>query len=297
MKISSSLYTGTLISMWLVWLLMLFLAGAGIGTLFLVPSTVREIGFGTGLLVILLAALFLAMPARALYTNRGNLARGRRKYLFLPDTEAMLQSRIREKETLGDSKTLIEKKERETKEEIRQHWLSIERNRKAREVYEIREISGWMYTGALLGMLMAIVAGLMIWASGTANAGDLWWFVGIGLAPLMLLGFASDLDTSWKASVSAKTELEAANPKTDTDGHFNYQTYSLNGNRYKNDYLYTDSSIFYWLYVVTKFVLGLTTIVFGIGAAILLFMWLGTISVAPTTIIIILLVMILLKQK
>lgn len=295
MKIPSSLYAGTLISMWLVWLLMLFLIAAGIGTLFLVPSTVREVGFGTGLLVILLSVLFLTMPARALYTNRGNLVRGRRKYLFLPDTEAMIQSKIKEKEALTTSNTLAEKKEEEMKEEVRQRWLSIERRRTAREVYEVGEISGWMYIGAGLGILMAIACGFLLWIGETEI--DLWWFIGIGIVPTILFGIASELDTSWKASMSAKAEIESANHKTDESGDFSYQSYSLNGNRYKNGYLYTDSFFYYWIYVLTKFVMGLSTVLFGIGAVILLFMWLGTISIAPTTIIIILLVMILLKQK
>ena len=51
-------------------------------------------------------------------------------------------------------------------EKIRQHWLSIERSRKEREQYEIKEISGWMYVGPFVGLLVAGIAGVMIWLSG-----------------------------------------------------------------------------------------------------------------------------------
>lgn len=189
-------------------------------------------------------------------------------------------------------------KKRIAAEKTKQHWLSVEKSRTTREKYEIKEISGWMYVGAFLGLLMAVAAGLLIWASGADEAGGLWWFVGIGIAPLILFGIASTLDDDWKASVAAKEELHSADPRTDEDGisrDFSNHDRLLHGHRYKYDHLYTDSPIRYYLYILTKFILGLSTIAFGIGAAILLFMWLGTISIAPTTIIIILLVMILLK--
>lgn len=185
-------------------------------------------------------------------------------------------------------------------EKTRQHWLSVERARKTREQYEIKEISGWMYFGPFLGMLVAAIAGLMIWLSGESDASTLWWIVGIGMAPLLLLGFTSSVDDSWKASVAAKEEL--GKEKQSDDGDFSFSDLgsserTLNGHKYKYDYVYTDSTISYWLYNLTKFVLGLSTIGFGILAAILLFMWLGSISIAPTTIIIFLLIIIIINQN
>lgn len=184
-------------------------------------------------------------------------------------------------------------------EKIRQHWLIVERARKIRELYEIKEISTWMYLGPFLGMFVAAIAGLMIWLSGESDVSVLWWAVGIGVAPLMLLGFTSSVNDSWEASVVAKKELEKTKNDDDnfsfSDSRGNERV--LNGHKYKYGYIYTDSTISYWLYNVTKLVMGLSTIGFGILASILLFMWLGSISIAPTTIIIFLLVIIIINQN
>lgn len=187
-------------------------------------------------------------------------------------------------------------------EKIRQHWLSIERNRKQREQYEIKEISTWMYVGPFIGLVVAIIAGILIWLSGDSDTAYLWWIIGISLAPLMLFGVTSDVDDKWKASVSAKREIEKERNKTDTNDEFNdysdsnsYAT-TINGFNYQHDYVYTDSALMNGFYKFTKFVMGFSTIVFSILGAILLFIWLGSISIAPTTIIIILLVMILMKK-
>lgn len=200
----------------------------------------------------------------------------------------------------SESDIRAEQEEKE-KERVRQHWLKIERNRKEQEKYKTKEISGWMYFGPFLGMLVAAIAGLMIWLSGASDTSTLWWIVGIGMAPLMLLGFTSSVDGGWKASVAAKREVEEEAGRSKDDDlfsdfdHSSTSDWMLNGYKYEPDYIYTDSAISYWFYNLTKFVMGLSTIGFGILAAILLFMWLGSISIAPTTIIIILLVLILLK--
>ena len=186
-------------------------------------------------------------------------------------------------------------------EKTRQHWLSIERNRKQREQYEIKEISTWMYIGPFIGLVVAIIAGILIWLSGDANNTYLWWIVGIGLAPLMLFGVTSDVDDKWKASLSAKREIEKETDKSNIKNELDDYSDSsygmtINGFNYQHDHIYTDSGLINRFYKFTKFVMGLSTIVFSILCAVLLFIWLGSISIAPTTIIIILLVMILLKK-
>ena len=199
------------------------------------------------------------------------------------------------------TKEELEKQKQEA--ERRKRWLAIEEKRKTREAYEIKEISGWMYFGPFLGLLVTVIAGIMIWLLGSDEAGGLWWIVGIGLAPLMLLGFTSDVDDNWKASVAAKEELESKKDKHNSEDEdylsssFGSSERTLNGFKYKYDYIYTDSVISYWFYVLTKFVLGLSTIAFALITAVLLFMWLGSISIAPTTIIIILLIIIILNQN
>lgn len=210
---------------------------------------------------------------------------------------------IKDSFKLRSQTEMDEEQKKKDEEKTRQHWLSVEGNRKEREQYEIKEISGWMYFGPFIGLVVSVIAGIMIWLSGSGEAEGLWWIVGIGLAPLMLFGFTSDTDDKWKASVAAKREIEKDKKKSDDESEddnyssssFGYNEMTLNGFKYKHDYIYTDSAVSYWFYKLAKFVMGLSTICFTILAAILLFMWLGSISIAPTTIIIILLVMILLK--
>lgn len=201
--------------------------------------------------------------------------------------------------------TKEEQEKQKQEAERRKRWLAIEEKRKTRESYEVKEISGWMYFGPFLGLLVAIIAGIMIWLSGESEAGGLWWIVGIGIAPLMLLGFTSDIDDSWKASVAAKEELENKKGKPDSDSEgedyfsssFGSAERTLNGFKYKYDYIYTDSVLSHYFYVLTKFVSGFSTVAFALLAAVLLFIWLGSISIAPTTIIIILLIIIILNQN
>lgn len=210
---------------------------------------------------------------------------------------------IKDSFKLRSQTEMEEERKKKDEEKTRQHWLSVEGNRKEREQYEIKEISGWMYFGPFIGLVVSVIAGIMIWLSGSGDAEGLWWIVGIGLAPLMLFGFTSDTDDKWKSSVAAKKEIQKDKKKPhDESEDDNYSSSSfgsnemtLNGFKYKYDYTYTDSAVSYWFYKLAKFVMGLSTIGFTILAAILLFMWLGSISIAPTTIIIILLVMILLK--
>jgi hypothetical protein len=197
-----------------------------------------------------------------------------------------------------------EEQKKKEKEKIRQRWLSIERNRKKREPYEVKEISGWMHFGPFIGLLVAVIAGLMIKFSETNDTEALWWVVGIAAMPLILLGLTSDIDENWKASIAAKEEIEKENKSRgihDGNSDLLYSDFSgsertLNGFKYKYDCIYFDGGVSYWFYKITKFVMGLSTVGFIVLAAILLFMWLGSVSIAPTTIIIILLIMILLKR-
>lgn len=204
------------------------------------------------------------------------------------------------------SRAEIEAEEkRKHAEEVRQRWLTIERKRTAREKYEMKEIATWMYIGPLIGLITAVVTGLMIWLSyKNSDVTALWWIAGISILPAILFGIASEIIDGWKASVSAKIDLEIENDKIDgknkSDSAFLSLSSSesiLNGFKYKDEHLYTDNVFEYWFFQVTKFVMTLATIGFAILAAVLLFMWLGSVSIAPTTIIIILLILILFKMK
>lgn len=190
-------------------------------------------------------------------------------------------------------------------EQTRQYWLTVERSRKEREKYEIKEAAGWIHVGPFIGLIVAAIAGLMLWLSGTGDTTGLWWIIGISMIPLILAGLTTSVDDDWKASVVAKKEIEKGQNKSGVDDNYNDYSLSsfgstemtLNGFRYDYGHIYTDSALKYWFYKLAKFVMGLSTIGFGILAAILLFVWLGSVSIAPTTIIIILLIFILIKMK
>ena len=154
-----------------------------------------------------------------------------------------------------------------------------------------------------MGLIVSVIAGLIIWLSNNGNETILWWIVGIGLVPLLLSGITSDIDESWKASVIAKRELEEEKDNSHDEDEEDFDLFSdsdettLNGFKYQEGYIYTDSALSYWVYRLTKFVMGFSTVIFAVLAVALLFIWLGSVSIAPTTIIIILLVLILVKMR
>ena len=179
-----------------------------------------------------------------------------------------------------------EEQEKEKQEaEQRKRWLVIEEKRKSREKYETKEMSGWMYVGPMLGLVVAAIAGIMIWLSGSSDVEWLWQIVGIAMAPLLILSFTSGIEDDWKISLAAKMELDSKKKEVDENGDyhpdFSFGGMALNGFKYQYGYLYTDKALYYWAYALAKFVAGLSSITFGIGAIILGFIWLGSISIAP----------------
>src|SRR3989344_3450916 len=187
-----------------------------------------------------------------------------------------------------------EKLQEQEKERQMKRWLTIERARKKREIYETKEISWWMYVGPIIGLIAAIIAGLLIKVLDVEN-NTVWWFVGVGITPLLFCGVASKIKEGWTTSIIAKEKLREERGKDDTSNSIGYNSYLINGFEYKDDYLYTDDFISYWVYKLTKFVLGFSTIAFGLITAVLLFIWSG--SIAPTTVIIILLMIIIFNQS
>jgi len=180
-------------------------------------------------------------------------------------------------------------------EMIHKHWLKIERGRKQKEKYEIREIPGWMYWGIFVPFLGAIGLGLINFF--TDKDTTTWWIVGFLALPSILFGFASEIQESWNASVKGKLEVDIErNINTDWNESFG-NSYKVNGQTYRNGYVYIDGVFDYWVYLLTKIVACIATLMLGAVSAILLFMWLGSITVAPTTIIIILLLILILREK
>ena len=174
-------------------------------------------------------------------------------------------------------------------------WLAIEKARTAFEKYKMRKLSGWMQVGPALGCISAIVVGFVMWMSESHNFKEYWWFFALAFAPTILLSWSSDINNEWQTSQQAKYALSTERWTNNSVGseHPNYK-HPYHG--YDDDFVYTYRVFNYILYQLIKIVCGLSTLLFAVVAAILLFLWLGNISIAPTTIIIILLIAILLKR-
>lgn len=203
-----------------------------------------------------------------------------------------------------DSKLTPQQQEEKRRLDLRAIIKDSESRRKQKERFEVKEMALWMYIGPIIGFIIAVIAGIMIWAAGdNDDVTWLWWIGGIAITPVMLTGFASQLSDQWQLVLEVKEELHAdkknhtLNDFTVSEGDLLfYGLRNLGGYAYKFEHLYTDSKALFLLYSFTKSVNSLSSVVFVILLALLLFMWLGSISIAPTTIIIILLVLILLKK-
>lgn len=183
-----------------------------------------------------------------------------------------------------------EKAERQKREK----WLEIEKNRTEREKYEIAPMSGWFYLGPFLGMVLAALCLLVMWLG---EADSLLWLAVVCISPLIFMGFASEAEDDWKYSLEIKKDLDKDKGvyiKNQFSGLDNL--FIANEQEYKHGFIYTDSYFKFVLSKLSKIIAVFSTILFLIGLVILLFVWLGTVSIAPSTIIIILLIMILFKK-
>ncbi len=95
---------------------------------------------------------------------------------------------------------------------------------------------------------------------------------------------ASKVEDNWKKRLGCKEKIR------DEDENYKWSNYE-----YEN--IYTDSKWDYLLYKTAKVVSYLVSFVLIAIIGILLFMWIGSISIAPTTIIIILLIIIIMNQN
>lgn len=178
-------------------------------------------------------------------------------------------------------------------EKSRLKLFAAERARTTREKYEIKEISGWMYIGPSLGLVAGVIIALIMYMSHTNLTSEHLWFFGLVAAPLVAIAIASEINGEWEATLSAKYELSH---QLKPDGSY-FSELQQPYYDYKFDYIYTDSLFSSVGYQFAKICSVIYTLAVGVAIAILLFLWLGTISVAPTTIIIILLLVIIFNQS
>src|SRR5258708_4544020 len=155
--------------------------------------------------------------------------------------------------------------------------LAQEEARTAIEKYRVKEIGGWrvglFWLGYLLLFIYLIIAYAMHNVDATSSV--------IILAGVFFFAFANDIEDEWKKRLEIKHKLN--NP-------------SAPSYKYEYGYIYTDSAIKCYFYKLYKFIVSLSAIAVGGALTFLVFSWLGSLSIAPTTIIIILLIIIIIKM-
>lgn len=175
---------------------------------------------------------------------------------------------------------------KETEEKAKEELLNKERKRTEIEKYSSGKPKFlWHYSSYILGFLIG--AAYLVYAFFSK---DFSWPILIALAiPVGLGSFLFYLVEEWEKRFEAKVQVsqEKKNKEDESDSLYN---------KYDSTKYYTDSTLEYYAFVLSKTFLSILTILLLLGLAVLGFMWFGTISIAPTTIIIILLLIIIFNQ-
>jgi hypothetical protein len=173
-------------------------------------------------------------------------------------------------------------KEQPSKEAEFQKIVQQERARTIREKYRYRSLRGGWTAAPLLIWLISGAA--IFWILHFNNYADP-ISISICVSTMAVLLAIFTYDNQWRDHLKAKHKIawESPPPRQMPD--------------YDSEYNYTDSVIEPKLYFVAKIGCYLISVAALGILAILLFSWLGTISIAPTTIIIILLVVIIFNQE
>ena len=170
-------------------------------------------------------------------------------------------------------------KEALAKELEEEKIIEEEKARTAIEKYKIKEIGSW----AILPQLLFLVFFIYILYNYIVNESFNWYLlIPIGTIGL-LMGLASDMEDDWEKRLIYKEKIYSEDK--------NYWT------NYKYKYIYTDSKRDCFLYKTAKAISYLVSFILVAIIGVLLFIWIGSISIAPTTIIIILLIIIILNQN
>jgi len=176
-----------------------------------------------------------------------------------------------EAKSTEEARLLLEK---EQEEKI----IKKEKSRNQLEKYKISEIGGWVFWLLIPFVISGVYAAIDFFLYKNINWYILFFF-GLTIVPMNIL---FELDEKWGKRLQYK-----AKSSDEEDYRFHY----LYG------YFYTDSPLEFYAYKLSKIVTYLITIVMFAAIAILLFIWLGSISIAPTTIIIILLIILIVQSS
>lgn len=159
----------------------------------------------------------------------------------------------------------------------------IEESRTAREKYSYKEL-GWAWF--IIPLLFLIITGVILFIQYKYEDGmNSLLFLAL-IIDGVILGTIMNYNEKWENKSTAKMTVKTNNPD-----------YKFWDNTYIDGYIYTDSSFEVNMYLIAKIVSYLVGII-GIGIlALIAFSWLGSITIAPTTIIIILLMVIIHNQE
>jgi len=164
--------------------------------------------------------------------------------------------------------------------------MKKERNRKKVEAYKIKKMGSWILLPIILSFIVAIISGIMAYGDNWNGGGEETFF-GIAFGYLFLWFFTLYIEEKWEKRLSCKITIKNEK-ELPYEYDFNYP---------EPDYIYTDSHIAFYYYNLIKIISVIISVVFIIGLILLGFMWLGSITIAPTTIIIILLIIIIVNQN
>ena len=111
-------------------------------------------------------------------------------------------------------------------------------------------------------------------------------FLSFFFVSLVVFLVATSCKEKWDIRLKAKRNI------FEKDSSYKFNVYG-----YQDGYIYTDQAFEKFIYQLSKVICYIIGLIFVGLASILLFSWLGTISIAPTTIIIVLLIVIIVNQE
>ena len=201
---------------------------------------------------------------------------------FRPETEKERLKRVsRENEVLSENKRLAEQEDIAKIDEAKriEKLIKEEKKRNVIEKFKVKEIGAWIGLPWILSLIISIYILYDYFKNDNFN----WYLLILFVLAFVLLITARGIEDGWKGNLSIKEKIR------EEDENFKWVDYSI-------EYIYTDSFHEYIIYYVAKVVCYLVSFVIIGLIGILLFLWLGSISIAPTTVIIILLIIVIYNQ-
>lgn len=174
----------------------------------------------------------------------------------------------------------------EEQEIIRKETETIKKEEKRKEIekYVISEVNFWWILGSII--LWLIIGGYLV-VDFFINEKSINWYIlflfGLISFPLFTL---TNLADKWERILKCKEKISEKE-----------KNYPFSPDKYLYEHFYTDSILEFYIYKLAKIITYLITLLVIIGMGILIFIWLGSISIAPTTIIIILLIIIVAQKS